>query len=72
MKVFAILCFLLAVLAVIAALFTVVVNEHTLEEIESREKGLKLQIENLREAIRLHITDKDLHKTKQHETGTTD
>lgn len=62
MKGFAILCFLLAVLAVIAALFTVVVNGHTLEEIESREKDLKLQIENLREAIRLHIIDKDIHK----------
>lgn len=72
MKVFAILCFLLAVLAVIAALFTVVVNEHTLEEIESREKDLKLQIENLREAIRVHAIDKDLHKTKRHETGTKD
>ena len=68
MKGFAILCFLLAVLAVVAALFTIVLIGHTLEEIESQEKDLKLQIENLREAIRIHAIDKDLHKTKQHET----
>ena len=72
MKVIVGFSFLLAVLAASVAFIAIAVNKLTIEELNAREEELKREIHNLREAIRVHAIDKDLHKTKQHGTGTTD
>ena len=61
-KVIVFFSFILAILAALVACFAFVVNRLTLEELESREAELKREIQNLREAIRIHAIDKDLHK----------
>lgn len=72
MKVIVFFSFIFAILAALVACFAIAVNKLTIEELNTREEELKREIQNLREAIRVHAIDKDLHKTKRHETGTTD
>lgn len=66
MKVIVIVSFLLAILSTLLACSAIVCSELTREELNARESELKREIQNLREAIRVHATDKDLHKTIQH------
>jgi predicted nucleic acid-binding protein len=65
MKVIVIVSFILAILSALLACSAIGCSELIREELNARESELKREIQNLREAIRVHAIDKDLHKTSK-------